>query len=203
MGYVRLKPRKMPVRRDEKAGKKFIKQVQIFRVQTKVDLWFCDETGFTGDPVPRQIMCLKGTRPTIPYYGSHIRTSAVGATRPKDGKFISLLLPFVNSEVFQYFLNELKEAADKRKRNLVILDNASWHKTLKLNWGILEPIYLPAYSPDLNPIEELWLAIKREFFTWFWTNKEEILDKQVEMALKYYIDRPDLVKSICSMSNYD
>ncbi|MDI6786731.1 MAG: transposase [bacterium] len=85
----------------------------------------------------------------------------------------------------------------------MILDNASWHKTLRLNWRILEPIYLPAYWPDLNPIEELWLAIKREFFSWFWTNKEEILDEQVEMALKYYIDRPDLVKSICSMSNYD
>lgn len=167
MGYVRLKPRKIPAQRDEKADKKFIKQVQIFRAQTKVDLWFYDETEFTGDPVPRQIMCLKGSRPTIPYYGSHIRASVVGAVRPKDGKLTSLLLPFVNSEVFQYFLDELKRVADRRKHNLVILDNASWHKTQNLNWGILEPIYLPAYSPDLNPIEELWLVIKREFFTWF------------------------------------
>ncbi|MBU2599145.1 transposase [bacterium] len=64
-------------------------------------------------------------------------------------------------------------------------------------------MYLLTYSPDLNPIEELWLALKREFFSWFWTNKEDELGKQVVRALKYYIDRPFLIKSTYTMSNYD
>lgn len=177
MGYVRLRPRKMPAQRNEASRAEFVKQIQILKVRPKIDLWFCDETGFTGDPVPRQIMCLKGDRPTIPYYGSHIRTSAVGVVRPKDGKFVSLVMPFMDMGVFQDFIIELESEVNRRRRNLIILDNASWHKTKKLHWGILEPIYLPVYSPDLNPIEELWLALKREFFSWFWTNQEDKLDE--------------------------
>lgn len=193
----------MPARQDKTARLEFVKQIQIRRLQPKIDLWFCDETGFAGDPVPRQIMCLKGERPTIPYYGSHVRTSAIGAVRPFDGKFVSLVASFVDTDVFQSFLYELELNVDKRRQNIVIMDNASWHKTSKLHWGILEPMYLPTYSPDLNPIEELWLAIKREFFSWFWTKDEAELDDQVELALKFYIDRPHLVKSICAMSNFD
>lgn len=203
MGYVRLKPRKMPAKQDKAARTEFVRRTQILRSAPKVDLWFCDETGFAGDPVPRQIMCLKGSRPTISYYGSHVRSSAIGAVRPSDGKLISLVVPFVDTGVFQAFIQELNEAVNKRRRNVVILDNASWHKTSKLNWGILEPMYLPTYSPDLNPIEELWLALKREFFSWFWTKNEAELDDQVELALKYYSNHPHLVKSICAMTNFD
>ena len=202
MGYVRLKPRKMSVQQDETACSEFVKEVHILRAQPKVDLWFCDETGFAGDPVPRRIMCLKGSRPTIPYYGSHVRASVVGAVRPRDGRFVSLLLPYVNTDIFQGFLNELARHVDQDRRNIIILDNASWHKTRKLDWGILEPKYLPTYSPDLNPIEELWLAIKSQFFSWFWTKDVEELDDQVEHALKHYLDRPHLVKSICAMTNF-
>ena len=153
-------------------------------------------------PCERRIMCLKGSRPTIPYYGSHVRASVVGAVRPRDGKFVSLLMPYVNTDIFQGFLNELARHVDRDRRNIIILDNASWHKTKKLDWGIWEPKYLPTYSSDLNPIEELWLAIKSQFFSWFWTKDEEELDDQVEHALKHYLDRPHLVKSICAMTNF-
>jgi transposase len=202
MGYVRKKPRKTPAQQDETARTEFVEQIKVLRVELGIDLWFCDESGFSGDPVPRRILCLKGSRPTIPYYGSHIRTSAVGAVRPHDGKFVSLVLPYVDTNVFQSFLHELEKNVDKNRRNIVVLDNATWHKTKRLNWGSLEAKYLPSYSPDFNPIEELWLAIKERFFSWFWTKDEAELDKQVEKALKYYIDQPDLVKSICTMSHF-
>ena len=192
----------MPGRQDAAARLQFVSQIKIIRKEPWLDIWFCDETGFAGDPVPRQIMCLKGSRPTIPYYGSHVRSNVVGAVKPKDGKFVSIVTPFVDTGVFQEFIKELETEANKERRNIVILDNAAWHKTKKLDWGILEPMYLPTYSPDLNPIEELWLALKREFFSWFWTKDEAELDDHVELALKYYIDRPSLVKSICAMSTF-
>ena len=46
------------------------------------------------------------------------------------------------------------------KRRLLIVDNASWHKAERLNWHHFEPCFLPAYSPDLNPIEPAWAQIK-------------------------------------------
>ncbi len=44
---------------------------------------------------------------------------------------------------------------------------SAWEKFLhdRLRWHHFEPIYLSAYSPDLNPIERLWLRLKAD---WFW-----------------------------------
>ncbi len=40
------------------------------------------------------------------------------------------------------------------------MDNASWHKRKTTHWHNWQPMYLPPYSPDLNPIERIWLTIK-------------------------------------------
>ena len=42
------------------------------------------------------------------------------------------------------------------------MDNGSFHKALLLDWADhVMPIYLPAYSPELNPIERLWEHTKK------------------------------------------
>jgi transposase len=43
------------------------------------------------------------------------------------------------------------------------MDNGSFHKALSLDWDDhVMPIYLPAYSPELNPIKKLWLYVKKD-----------------------------------------
>jgi len=43
---------------------------------------------------------------------------------------------------------------------ILIIDNASWHKRKTTHWHNWQPMYLPPYSPDLNPIERIWLTIQ-------------------------------------------
>ena len=52
-----------------------------------------------------------------------------------------------------------------RPGTLVILDNASFHKSDNIDHIAeqhnIELLYLPPYSPDLNPIEKFWANFKR------------------------------------------
>jgi transposase len=187
----------MPAQQDEQQRAVFQGEIGIIKKEPAIDYWYSDESGFEGDPIPRRVLCLKGARPIIPYTGSHIRSNVIGAVRPRDGKFVSLIMPYVDTEIFQIYINELHQYLDKSKRNIIILDNARWHITRRLNWGLLEVKYLPAYSPDFNPIERLWLDIKNNFFTWFSAKTSDELDNHLEESLKFYIKRSDLVKSIC------
>ena len=72
----------------------------------------------------------------------------------------SLALPKVNTELMNLFLHEMSERY-KSEKILMVMDGAGWHKSKKLivpeNITI---IYLPPYSPELNPVERLWLHIK-------------------------------------------
>lgn len=52
-----------------------------------------------------------------------------------------------------------------KKGQKIIMDNASFHKKpatrALIEKAKCELIYLPAYSPDLNPIEKFWANVKR------------------------------------------
>ena len=66
--------------------------------------------------------------------------------------------------LFQYWVENflLKEL---RSGQVVVLDNATFHKSNKVK-DLIESvgcsiIFLPPYSPDLNPIEKFWAHMKR------------------------------------------
>ena len=68
-----------------------------------------------------------------------------------------------NAEVFRAFVSEIL-VPELRPNDIVIMDNLSAHKsepTLELIRRVgAEVLFLPPYSPDLNPIEKMWSKIK-------------------------------------------
>ncbi|MBM3324743.1 MAG: IS630 family transposase [Calditrichaeota bacterium] len=201
-GYTRLRRRPKAHKADPGAQATFVARVRQTTRNDDPDIWFGDETSFGGDPSPHLIWAKKGSQPTIPYAGQHYRVSVVGAVRPRDGEFVALLVSTGNSLLFQVFLDELNRQINPAKRNILILDNASFHKVRSLNWGRIEPWFLPPYSPELNPIEEIWLLIKTNgFHPWTATSQEHLEDK-VANALHDYIHQPQCIQSITNMSAY-
>lgn len=149
-----------------------------------------------GDPRPRAVLARKGSRPRLPYTGTHIRSNVAGALCALSGTFVSLILPYVNRQTFQLFLDELNRHVTVGKRVVLVLDNASWHKVKSLHWGRIEPLYLPPYSPDFNPIEILWRVLKENFFAWFVAKTHDQLDNHLDAALAYYHNHPEQARSI-------
>jgi transposase len=79
-----------------------------------------------------------------------------------------ILAPFrfewtTNTEVFNIWIKEYL-LLDLKEWDVVILDNASFHKsfeTIKLIESVwAKVLFLPPYSPDLNPIEQYWAVLK-------------------------------------------
>lgn len=71
----------------------------------------------------------------------------------------------------------------------IIMDNASFHKAPKTRELIEEAgcflLYLPPYSPDLNPIEQQWAALKRKYRTFKQRGYEH--DTAIDSAFSYNI----------------
>ena len=74
-------------------------------------------------------------------------------------------------------INELLQA---EKPIVIVLDNAKIHQAddVAIACEILniELIFLPKYSPDLNPIEDLWKIIKRVVYSSHYNNLKELID---------------------------
>ena len=106
----------------------------------------------------------------------------------------------VDTDVFQCFLDYLNESVPPRegKRRLLIVDNASWHKATRLNWGHFERRFLPGYSPNFNPIERLWLRLKADFFCDFIARSPEELSDQLCRALNHFNNDRPTVASQCA-----
>jgi len=72
-------------------------------------------------------------------------------------------MPNCNTDTFQSFLNEFSQHLPEEFK-IVLLDNGAFHKAQRLI--IPNNIYLlfiPPYSPELNPSEKIWWKMKRAF----------------------------------------
>jgi len=189
-GYRLKVPQPWPDRQDEQQRKAFCERLKALDADPGVDLWFGDEMGVEGDPRPRRRWAKRGEKTRSTKNGDHIRMNVTGIVCPRTGECYTLEFSHSDRETFQVFLDEAnKDLALERKRQVLIVDNASWHKVKTLNWGRFEPVYLPPYSPDLNPIERLWLLVKAEWFTNWHANSREELMARLDQALRWIMNR--------------
>jgi len=91
-------------------------------------------------------------------------TYAYTAVCPADGRSCSLILPSMQTACFQAFLDELG-ARFPRELVVMVCDGAGSHGAgeLKVPENV-RLIGLPPYSPELNPVEQIWALLRERYF---------------------------------------
>ena len=117
---------------------------------------FADEARFGRINRPRPCWAPIGIRPEVASQLIREYICLYGAVSPKDGTCVSLIMPRSDTACFQVFLNALSRKF-ARQDILLVLDSAPNHRCRDLVLpGNISLLFLPPYSPELNPKETLW-----------------------------------------------
>ena len=117
------------------------------------------------------------------------------ATNHKSGDIFSLIMPSVNKDCMKVFIEEFTKTISGKA--IIIMDQAGWHKGLSTQENI-EIIFLPPYSPELNPVERLWQHIKDAVLkNKVYTDLEALEDKLVEFI---NVISNETIMSVCNCS---
>jgi len=125
---------------------------------------FQDEGRFGLLGAPRRCWAPRGSRPVVGARLERRYLYAFSAVSPHDGALDSLVLPWVSAETMSLFLAEVgRRHADEFI--VMVMDQAGWHLAAELAVPAnMRLIFLPPYSPELNPAEHLWEALREQSF---------------------------------------
>lgn len=126
-----------------------------------VSVWFQDESRFGQKNRISSLWSTPGIRPRITQQSGFKSGNIFGSVNSLIGDHIGLVTNTCDSDFMQIHLNDISNHVGAGEHVILIVDGAGWHRSGDLktprNISIL---FLPPYSPELNPIERLWLWIK-------------------------------------------
>jgi len=109
------------------------------------------------------------------------------------------VLPYADTAAMQVFLNRFAETLGEDEHAAMVLDQAGWHGSNSLavpaNITLLP---LPAYSPELNPVERVWLYLKERFLSHRLLDDYDAIAKAACNAWNRLLAEAGRIKSLCS-----
>lgn len=154
----------------------------------------------------------KGSKPKVKSYAKKDKISYSGFVIPATGKLYTCKPQWFNYETtIEALRSFLKECpAPEGCKYYLVMDNATWHKKAKRlikenvngEYSDIKDqvvfVYLPPYSPDLNPIEQVWRITRREAkHNRFFSSANE-LEVALDDYYSFYSEPNEYLKSLCS-----
>lgn len=155
-----------------------------------VKLWVYDEMRYGLHPLLRRMWSLIGHRVVAPVNRRFKWGYLFGAIEVEEGASEFLYTDGVAKEFDREFLDQIGRSAPDCE-HVVIGDGAGFHhregrdddEKLRANVHVFT---LPAYCPELNPIEKLWDIVKDHICTRCWDTLEELEDAITEVLEKWW-----------------
>jgi transposase len=206
LGYSDLMPR--PYHEDSNPEvQEFFKEVVAEQIDSivaahpeeQVRVYFQDEARFGTQGTITRVWARKGSRPRAVRQNGREWLYVLMAVCVSTGAASALIMPDLNTAVINLFLGQFSEGLPAGVHAVLIWDNAGFHT----GGGVVVPanvslIQLPPYSPELNPVENLWHYLRSHH----WSNRaydgyEGLEDEAIRSVCAIGQDAEKL-KSICN-----
>jgi transposase len=190
----------MPIPQHKRPSKKNLADqvaaIQQAHPDATVELWATDEHRIGLLPLVRRVWAPKGRRPIAPVQQRYQWLYLCGFVRPSSGETVWWLLSTVTAVLFGQVLAAFARevGAGPTKRILLVLDGAGWHtgEAVQVPDG-LHLLFLPAYSPELQPAEHLWPLTNEPLANRRFESLTELEEVQAQRCLALQ-QQPDLIR---------
>jgi transposase len=206
LGYSYLRPRPRHRKSDPEAQAKFVRELPCrlgvlaaAQPGKRMRVYWQDESRFGQQGTTTNVWAEKGSRPTAIRQTEYEYLWVLGAVCPETGHAEGLLSPQLNTKIVNEFLAQFAKSLPADEHAVMIWDGAGFHASKQLCVpDTVSLITLPPYSPELNPIENLWHYLKSHF----WSNRayddyDALEQAAVDAWRKAALD-PELMKSVCA-----
>jgi transposase len=209
-GYSYLRPRPRHQKADLRQQQAFIqelpeklRQIAALHPTKKLRVYFQDEARFGQQGTTTNVWAPRGSRPTVVRQTAYQYLWVLAAVCPETGFSEGLISPRLNTECVNLFLEELSRRLPEDEHAVMLWDGAGFHSSHQLRIPEnITPITLPSYSPELNPIENLWHYLKSHH----WSNRAyddtDELEQAVIQAWHKSVMDTELMKTVCSDNIY-
>ena len=132
----------------------------------RLQLWFQDEARVGNKGRVCHRWWLRGQRAPGLCENGYQWAYIFSAVRPATGQDFTLVLPTVNAKVMDIFLEHFAQTLPEGVHAVIVLDGAGWHdhRALRIPDNVTL-VTLPPYSPELNPVERVWLHLRERFLS--------------------------------------
>ena len=111
---------------------------------------------------------LRGSRPRAVRQTKYEWLYVIGAVCPQTGQSVGLLSPTINTDMMNAFFEQFTAEVSPDVHIVMVWDQAGFHRSKKLKLPEnVTIVQLPPYSPELNPVENLWHYLRSHY----WANR--------------------------------
>ena len=164
-----------------------------------LEIWFQDEARLGQQGTLTRVWAKRGTRPRAPRDQRYEWAYIFGAVCPERSLTAALVLPCANAQAMNLHLEEISKQVAADAHAVLILDRAGYHKKAALDLPYnITLLPLPAYSPELNPAENIWGYLRgNKLANTVYETYDEIVDKACE-AWMFFANDKERVASIAT-----
>jgi transposase len=161
-----------------------------------VRLMFQDEGRFGLLGKPRRCWAPAGVRPVVGARLLRKFSYAFAAVSPHDGVMDSLILPWVNASTMSMFLATVSQRHPD-EYIVMVMDQAGWHIAHELEVPKnMRLVLLPPYSPEINPVEHIWDALRENCIGNTVFASLDAADKALSKGLRSLESDPERMQSL-------